>query len=264
MLSFSDVVLTANKVVALCGLGKSQPVGGVGLIGDPVEGFAVRVSGLRRAVQAVSARDVGTSRGSAAGVSRRAMRSREDSAHVGGPLGIEPRDPPRGVSRVSNRPLVTLNSNLSEPLPQTYPINCFDPSIIPLPAAVPTDCGYIIHQTILRLFEPTRELTFGFTDAADINLSKLKYRRWRHGQCTISVQNLNEAQVDTFRLVDVAETARRISTQCLILTREMVGGVAGIGTEGKGFHVYVSGRLDSGLELSDVMLLGGGGGVESL
>lgn len=168
-----------------------------------------------------------------------------------------------GVSRVANHPAVTSNSTIGTVPPARHPVQCFNPFIIHLQPAAATDCGFIINQIILRLFDPTRQLTFGFTDAADVNLSKPEYRAWQYGQCVISVKNHNVAQVDTFRLLDLATTARRITIQCLVNTQDKLGGVANIGTDGRGFYVYVGGPLISSPSLSDVMLLSESTGAES-
>ena len=80
----------------------------------------------------------------------------------------------------------------------------------------------------------------------------------------ISLMDNDMAQVDTFRLLDVATTARRISTQCLIYTQEKMGGVASIVTDGRGFYVYVGAPLGSNPALSAAMVLREATGTESL
>lgn len=70
----------------------------------------------------------------------------------------------------------------------------------------------------------------------------------------IMVKNHDEGQIDIFRLFDVATTARRIITRWLIDTQTKVGGVAIIGTDGRGFYVFVGGPLVSNAALSDAML----------
>ena len=97
-------------------------------------------------------------------------------------------------------------------------------------------------------------MTFGFTDAADVNLLKPEYRAWQYEQCVISVKNHNVAQVDTFRLLDLATTARRISIQCLVNTQDKLGGVANIGTDAREIYVYVGGPLISSPSLSNLLL----------
>lgn len=79
----------------------------------------------------------------------------------------------------------------------------------------------------------------------------------------ISVKNDDVTRVDTFRLLDVAATARRITMQCLVNSQDKVGGVSDIGTDGRGFYVYVGGPLDSSASLGDVRLFGESRGVKS-
>lgn len=79
----------------------------------------------------------------------------------------------------------------------------------------------------------------------------------------VSVKNNDESRVDTFRMLDVASTARRISIQCLVDTQDKIGGVAYVGTDGRGFYIYVGGPLDSSPGFDDVMLLRGSTGAES-
>lgn len=77
---------------------------------------------------------------------------------------------------MSNYPVVVSNFTLSVAAPPEYPVHYFNPFIIHLPAATATDCGFIIDRILLRLFDPTRQLTSGFTEAVDVNLSKPENR----------------------------------------------------------------------------------------
>lgn len=79
----------------------------------------------------------------------------------------------------------------------------------------------------------------------------------------ISIKNNDVASVDTFRMLDVAATVRRISMECLVDTEVKIGGIAYIGTHGRGFYVYVGGPLDSSPGLDDVLLLREHAGEES-
>ena len=264
MLSFFEVALTANKIIQECVDSVRYPIGGLSLLGNVEDGFGVIVRGSG-ALESINENGPSVSHQPVMGVSRRAIRSQRDSEDTEAPQGIESRDPLRGVSRVSNHPVVASNAALSAPALPTYAVNCFNPLIVSIPPAVATDCSHVINQVILRLSDPTRELTFGFTDAADINLSKPEYRKWLHGQCMISVKSHYEDQEDTFRLLDIAMTARRIVTHCVVNTKDKIGGVSSIGTDGRGFYVYVGGPLVPALAVSDVLLLpGNNGDAESL
>ena len=67
----------------------------------------------------------------------------------------------------------------------------------------------------------------------------------------VTVRNNDLNQLDTFRLVNLAETARRVTTQCVVDAPQQMGGVAGIGSLGRGFYVWVGGPLDEGFALGD-------------
>lgn len=249
MLSFFDIALVANKVVHECIDGVRGPKGGLSLIGDPQNVYVLTLHGLR--YNGVSAEVFNISHQPAASISKRAIGSQSEPESVRASHKVETSDLATGASRLSDRPAVASNVPLTIGTPTAYPVHCFSPLIVHVPPATAADCSYIINYVILRLFDPTRQLTFGFTDAADINLSKPEYRRWQHGECAISVKNHDEGQSDVFSLLDVATTARRISTQCLVNTRVKLGGVASIGTEERGFHVYVGGPLAVESGLSD-------------
>ena len=81
---------------------------------------------------------------------------------------------------------------------------------------------------------------FGYTSAADIDLSQRENERWFYGQCVIFVRALDKTEIDTFRMLDVALTARNIIDKCIADTKFMVGGASSIGSK-KGFFVGVGG-----------------------
>ncbi len=254
--SFFDVALTANKILSECVNGVTNPTGGSSTVGDTSDVtslFKVILQGP--GFYSISADTSGVSGLPAASVSRRGIPPQDASENAGGSQEIETRDPLRRASHVSNRPTRTSSFTLSEASPTDYPVHCFNPSIIHLPLAVARDCGYIINHVILRGLDPLRPMTFGFTDAVDINLLNPEHSKWQHGQCIITLANNDERSIDTFRMLDVVNTARRISTRCLGTTGHKMGGVASIGTDGRGFYVYVGGPMDSSPVLSDVVLL---------
>lgn len=254
-LTLYNVALTAEKIVQECVKGHADTTGGLSLIGESSKGFHVIVQAYPRIV---SAKNSTVSQGPVVSVSRRTMQPQHDSEAAMGSRGLVTRDPLAGVPSVLND--LVVPSNLTLP---NYPVHCFNPFIIHLQPAAAEDCNFIINQLILRLFDPTRLLTWGFTDDVDVNLSKPQYRQWQYGQCLISVKNNDEGQINTFRLLDLARTARRISTRCLIYQDVKIGGVATIGLDGRGFYVYVGGPLASDSASSDAMLLGERTGVKS-
>ena len=251
MLSFSDIASRAVLIVSECVSGAIDPSGGASIVGDPALEFVVIVKN-HTAPPSISAKDSRVSHESATGaVAGRWMKFPDSSERMEGSQGVEIRDAARETFRTSAVPVVASNLTLSPSAPPEYPpeypVHCFNPLIIHIPPAVARDCGRIINHVILRLSDPTQLLTFGFTDAADINLSKPAYRKWQKGQCAISVNNNDVAQIDEFRLIDVATAARRITSQCLVAKQEKLGGVASVGTDGSGFYVYVGAPLDSNL-----------------
>ena len=260
LLTLYNVALTVIKIVLQCVGDETYHKGGLCLIGDASKGFHVIVRAFAEH-RSISAKNSTISQRPAVGVSRRTIRSQHDSENA--TRGLTTKDPLPDVSRVSNRKVVISNSTLSVAAPPRYPVHCFNPFILHLQPAAAEDCGFIINQIILRLFDPTRQLTFGFTDAVDVNLSKPQYHQWQYGQCLISVKNNDEGQIDTFRLLDVANTARRITTKCLVDAQPKIGGVAFIGTDGRGFYVFIGSPLISNSVWSDAMLLRESTGVES-
>lgn len=243
LLTFFEIAFAADGILRECVHDQVRPKGGVCLIGDVSAGFHVVLQGYQRP-ESITTKNSSVAQQPAASVSRRGSTSHHHSEDSAGYQAVEIRDPLRAVSRLEDHPVVTSNSTIDTVPPTRYPVRCFNPFVIHLQPAVAPDCNYIINQIILRLFNPTRQLTFGFTDAVDVDLSRPPYQRWQYGQCLISVKNNDVAQVDTFRLLDLAATARRISMHCLVNTQEKLGGVATIGTDERGFYVYVGGPLD--------------------
>lgn len=262
LLSLVDVALMVDKIVRECVTDIIDSKGGLSLAGDVSRGFQITLQGYVEPERS-SAKNSSIPQQPAVSVSRRGVLSQHHSENPAEPQSLEIRDPLMRVSWVVNHPDVTSNSTIGTPRPARHPVHCFNPFIVHLQPAAPTDCTFIINQVILRLFDPTRELTFGFTDAADVNLSKPEYQKWQYGQCMISVRNIDVTRVDTFRLLDVVITARRITTQCLVNAQDKIGGIANIGVEGRGFYVYVGGPLGSSPQLSDVMLFRESTGVDS-
>ena len=262
LLSLVYVAFTVDRIVRQCVNDVIDPKGGLSLIGDLSKGFHVIVQGYGEPERSFG-KNSSIPQQPTVSVSRRGLLSQHESENSAGPQSVEIRESLMRVSRVANPPDVTSNSTIGTPRPARHPVHCFNPFVAHLQPAAATDCSFIINQIILRLFDPTRELTFGFTDAADVNLSKPEYQKWQYGQCMISVKNTDVTRVDTFRLLDLATTARRITMQCLLNTQDKIGGIAHIGTEGRGFYVYVGGPLASSSTLTDVMLFRESTGVDS-
>ena len=269
--SFFNIALSANKILAECVIGFSDPIGGLSMIGYPNDRYYIILKGHLDATSTfVVSNNSDVSEKPATSVSKRRSRSQDRSENGAGLRGPGTRDPLRGTSRISNAPGRTSSnstptvSNHSPSSTPEYPVRCFNPLILVLPPATATDCSFIINHIILRLFNPMTAFTFGFTDEAEINLMKPWYRKWQQGRCMISVMNNDATQRDRFRMIDVARTARRVSTQCVVATERKMGGVANVGTDGRGFYVYVGGPLDSKFALKDEVLFNKSSGMTVL
>ena len=125
--------------------------------------------------------------------------------------------------------------------PTEYPVDCFNPYTYRLKPADVEDCQFVINDIILRYPNPMSEQTFGFTSSADIDLSLPENERWVFGRCAIFVRNIDRTRTDTFRMVDVAITAHRIMTKCIIGARYPVGGTCDVGSTEDNFYVGVGG-----------------------
>ena len=260
VMTLFDVALTANKIIYECVADIKDSLGGCSPIGESEDEFFVYVRGY----EIGSGNNSSVSHQPAVDVSRRAIGPPEDIASTEATRGNGTRDPPKSVmSRPAARPLATSDATLSVAIAHEHPVNCFNPLFVHLPPAVATDCSYIINQIILRLFDPTRSLTFGFTDDAEINLSKPHYQKWQHGQCMVAVKNHDMSQFDSFRLIDVATTARRVTIRCVVDAEAKIGGVADILRNERGFYVYVGGALSSRLASNGVRTLPEIAGAES-
>lgn len=218
-----DVAEVAQNILQKCVTDTKKPLGGnadVGQLEFPLR-FYVVLSG--------------TLRGSGESVGNDTMLFHSSS----GPRTLESR--------------ATLNSPEANPLRmiptegltagKRYPVHCFDPSSAhALMPAIRSDCDVIISEVILRLPNPMKEQSFGYTDAADINLSETEYNNWNYGQCVVFIRNIDHhTRQDRFRFLDVAYTAQRIMNQCLDGSKHAIGGIADVGTIDDNFYVGLSG-----------------------
>ena len=63
----------------------------------------------------------------------------------------------------------------------------------------------------------------------------------------IFVRNQDKSRVDTFRMVDIAEVASRITYQCVVEKKYPIGGLSSVGSTDGNFYVAVGGLLRKGL-----------------
>ena len=124
-----------------------------------------------------------------------------------------------------------------------YPVHCFDPFKIPrLEDAVASDCKFIADEILLRLSNPMTEQTFGYTDAADINLAEKENSHWIYGRCMIYIKSsIRKVGQDRFRFADVAYAAHRITDRCIEGVKYPIGGISDVGTVEDKFYVGVAG-----------------------
>ena len=246
-MSLLDVALAGDRIVRKCVDDFTFPIGGLSLIGDESKGFNVILQGYD---ESVSATNSSLSQSPAISVSKRAMRSRSNLENSADSQRVESRDQPRDLSLTLVHPAGALNSTSSVTAAWDHLVHCFDARV----TAGFSDCSHItIH--IYHLFNPLVKTTFGFTDAADINLSRPEYQKWQYGQCVVSLGNLDEAQVDTFRFIDVIVTAGRIDQKCVVDGWETPqGGTASVGALQSGFYVYLGAPLAPGSVSSDSTL----------
>lgn len=120
------------------------------------------------------------------------------------------------------------------------PVNCFNPYATAIERAKAEDCRVIIHYIILSLPNPMVPETFGFNDEVDIDLRERVNAAWHYGNCVVFVRNDDKTRVDTFRMVDVAAAANRVTDECVEGRRYPMGGSTDVGSS-KGFYVGVGG-----------------------
>ena len=63
----------------------------------------------------------------------------------------------------------------------------------------------------------------------------------------IFVRNVDKTRIDTFRMVDVAEVAGRITNQCVVEMKYPIGGISHVGSMDDNFFVAVGGLPSKGL-----------------
>lgn len=147
------------------------------------------------------------------------------------------------LSDVSRGSLQSWNGSNIVSSPSDYPVSCFNPYNPRLQHASAEDCSIVIDEIILRYPNPMIAQTWGYSSSVDIDLRQHEVEKWTFGHCIIFVRNLNKQSTDRFSIVDVAATAHRIATQCLIETKYPKGGTADIGSRGGNFYVGIGAPL---------------------
>lgn len=134
-------------------------------------------------------------------------------------------------------------------------VDCFNPYLPNLKKAAVEDCQFVIEYIISSYGDPFLPRSFGYTPDVDIDLDEPENKRWTLDRCAVFVKNLDRSRVDTFRMVDVAETANRILRKCVMGTKYPFGGTAGIGSAAGGSRFYVALGGLSGIALMNGTIL---------
>ncbi|KAM0802362.1 hypothetical protein BDR22DRAFT_887597 [Usnea florida] len=251
-ISLLSVAHVASQIFDKCVSAFVIPLGGQSRIGDESKGFHVILQGSR---ESVSASNSSLPQSPATDVSKRAKRSPSNLENSVASQGVSTKQQPRDSSITLLHPTSATNATSSVTAAWSHPVHCFDARIAHLQEAVSSDCSHIANEIIYNLFPPYAQMTFGFTDAADINLSRPEYQKWQYGRCMVSLRNDDETQVDTFRLIDVVVTAVRINRKCVDDRWEMpLGGTASVGALEHGFYVYLGAPVAEISVSSDVTL----------
>lgn len=264
-LQLFNVVLTANKILKECIENQRISQGGTTPIGSPSKPFQDSRAANEFNLSLLSNHDL-----SGPGVQRSLLRTTSNKESSVGDydandstvslppsVSIEKRasDPQHGSSvstgtqssvpggglSISDLVLPSTNISRSVKAPPNYPVICFNPYSVKLKPAAVDSCQFIINQIILRYPNPMFRQTFGYTASADIDLSLPQNEKWVFGHCAIFVRNPDKTRTDTFRMVDVAYTAHRIMTECVVDVKYPVGGCADVGTVADNFYVGVGG-----------------------
>lgn len=239
MFSFFDVALTTNLILSDCLTSRRRGQGGQMPIGSPEQSFYVSVQGQfsDNEVNAINETDIlglpDSEVSKQTSNPRRGLRSLTD---------LQSRHPNAEAALASSHEALSPSNSSGNLEAETDPdIDCF-PRQSRLPDANADDCNFIINEIILRMKDPFQAKTWGFTDTVDINLSRSQYQ-WMFKDCFMRVKNIDEAAVDTFRPVDVAEVAQNIVQKCIVDTKERLGGNADVGQLAfpRSFYVVVSG-----------------------
>jgi len=157
--------------------------------------------------------------------------------------------PSSGSQSIPSAIFPSVNASNSMRTPLIDRVDCFNPYLPNIKSAAVEDCHIVIDHIISSYGDPFLPRSFGYTPDVDIDLDEPENKNWAFGRCAVFVKNLDRRRVDTFRMVDVAETATRILRECVIGKRYPVGGTAGIGSAvgGSRFYVALGGLTGTGL-----------------
>ena len=236
LFTLSDVALSAHSILLDCVTSYKNRQGGFIPIGSRETSYHVVLEGSLPNVEGSTISDADAS---ALPNSQDSNETLSNKRSMNPPTRFQPLTLDPSVSLNETRSLSNSTENMR--IDVEYEVDCF-PRGSPLPSVDEDDCRWIIDNIILGMKDPFREQTWGYTDAAENNVSLQRYH-WILNNCKISVRSLDKEQVDTFRPVDVAEVAQRLVQTCVAQMKEPIGGTCDIGQLEipKTFYVLVSG-----------------------
>ena len=238
LFSLHEVALSAHNILLKCVTSYRKGQGGFRSIGSPETSYHVVLQG---SPPKVGIKTISDADALALPNSQDSNQTLSNKRAMNSPTRFRPLTLDQSVSL--NEPLSLSNSTGNLRVNAEYEADCF-PHGSPLAAVNGEDCTWIINHIILAMKDPFREQTWGYTDAVENNVSLQRYQ-WILKGCKISVRNLDQQQVDSFRPVDVAEVAQRLVQTCVTPMKEPIGGTCDIGRLEipKTFYVLVSGTV---------------------
>lgn len=248
-MSLYDVALTANKILSECVISTSKILGGSSLIGPPNQSSYVSLmpkSTGGHVVEISSETFLPNTM-----ISRRTLWPQPSPESSIDSQTLEAREPPAGPD--FSLSLTNITSSIRASPENT--IHCFLPGQFRLERAIASDCDVVINEIILRLENPMNVQTFGFNESADVDLSLPGNQKWYYEQCLITVDSMDRTQQAHFRPLDVAIAAQRIMHQCVIESKDALGGTAPIGDPDVDFYITVGGIRRSSVSATDTKLL---------
>lgn len=236
LFSLHEVALSANIILSDCVTSYRKGQGGFRRIGSPEASYNVVLQGSLPDVEGNTISDADALGFPSSQDSNQILSNKRamNSPTKFRPLPLDP-----SVLLIESLSLSNFTGNLKVNV--EHEADCFPPGS-PLPAVNGEDCTWIINNIILAMKDPFRVQTWGYTAAVENNVSLKRYQ-WIFNNCKISVRNLDQQQVDSFRPVDVAEVAQRLVQTCVTQMKEPIGGTCDIGRLHlpKTFYVVMSG-----------------------
>ena len=117
--------------------------------------------------------------------------------------------------------------------------------LVTLRSGFPLTENCVSFEVVRAAFALSHSMEFHSANFQSNTDSKIYSRFYR--DCVIFVRNHDKSRVDTFRMVDIAEAASRITDQCVIEKKYPIGGISSVGSMDGNFYVGVGGLTLKGL-----------------